>query len=110
MTTRSTTIDDARGGAVYNTLGFHFHFPSEHTINGTHAAGEMHIVHQREGASGLEDLLVVGVLLDVGAPNVFLDTLGWSALPASRGAIASTTRRKQRFFSSTATATTIPRR
>jgi carbonic anhydrase len=82
----STTTSDARGGAVYNTLGFHFHFPSEHTINGAHAAGEMHMVHQREGTSGLEDLLVIGVLLDVGDPNAFLDTLGWSALPAFRGA------------------------
>eukprot|EP00666_Eupelagonemidae_sp_cell4sb_P002317 gene2317-9657_t len=66
------------GGHVYDALQFHFHFPSEHTIDGEHFAGELHIVHRRQGTSGLDDLLVVGVMLDdtddVASP--FLDKLG----------------------------------
>jgi len=47
----------------YEVRQFHFHFPSEHTINGQHAAGEIHIVHQKKNSTGTEDLAVVGILL-----------------------------------------------
>jgi len=47
----------------YEVKQFHFHFPAEHKINGKLAAGEMHIVHQRKGASGTDGLAVVGILL-----------------------------------------------
>lgn len=53
----------------YEALQFHFHFPSEHTVNGNHFAGEMHIVHQKEGSSGTSDLLVIGILLEQGNPT-----------------------------------------
>jgi len=40
---------------------FHFHSPSEHTINGDHADLEMHIVHTYEdGSLGG----VIGILFD----------------------------------------------
>mmetsp|Transcript_10859 Transcript_10859/g.20208 ORF Transcript_10859/g.20208 Transcript_10859/m.20208 type:complete len:421 (+) Transcript_10859:148-1410(+) len=48
---------------TYEVKQFHFHFPSEHAINGQLAAGEMHIVHQRKNATGTEELAVIGVLL-----------------------------------------------
>lgn len=49
---------------IYEVKQFHFHFPSEHKINGKHADGEMHIVHQKKNSSGTEDLAVVGLLLE----------------------------------------------
>jgi len=54
----------------YEAKQFHFHFPSEHANNGALAAGEMHIVHQRKGADGLDDLAVVGLLFDDGGDTV----------------------------------------
>jgi carbonic anhydrase len=48
----------------YRVLQFHFHFPSEHRVDGSLFAGEMHIVHQRVGATGTNDLAVVGILLE----------------------------------------------
>ena len=66
---------------VYNVAQFHFHFPSEHAINGMLYAGELHIVHQKQGAAGLDDLLVVGIMLEVGSESAFLAQLGWSNMP-----------------------------
>lgn len=48
----------------YDLLQFHFHAPSEHTIDGEHAAAELHLVHR----NSLLDLAVVGVLVQVGHP------------------------------------------
>lgn len=45
--------------STYQLLQFHFHHPSEHTINGEHAAMEVHFVH----ADDKGNLAVVGVLL-----------------------------------------------
>jgi carbonic anhydrase len=47
----------------YEAKQLHFHFPSEHSVDGVLAAGEMHIVHQLRGATGTEGLAVIGVLL-----------------------------------------------
>mmetsp|Transcript_64077 Transcript_64077/g.119105 ORF Transcript_64077/g.119105 Transcript_64077/m.119105 type:complete len:372 (-) Transcript_64077:101-1216(-) len=55
---------------VYEAKQFHVHFPSEHTINGKLFAGELHIVHQRRGASGTNGLAVVGLILDEGTAPV----------------------------------------
>jgi len=49
---------------MYEVKQFHFHFPSEHQVNGRLAAGEIHIVHQKMGSQGTNDLAVVGILLD----------------------------------------------
>jgi carbonic anhydrase len=43
----------------YNLIQFHFHYPSEHTLNGESFAMEIHFVHR--SADG--DLAVVGALL-----------------------------------------------
>jgi carbonic anhydrase len=48
----------------YFVQQLHFHFPSEHSVDGKLAAGEMQIVHQKEGSSGTDDLAVVSILID----------------------------------------------
>merc|ERR1712107_690716 len=48
----------------YEVKQFHFHFPSEHEVDGKLAAGELHIVHQKKGSSGTDGLAVVGIVLD----------------------------------------------
>ena len=48
--------------SAYKLLQFHFHFPSEHHINGSAAPAEMHIVHRLEGG-GPSDYAVIGVML-----------------------------------------------
>merc|ERR1712039_580790 len=48
----------------YEVKQFHFHFPAEHEVSGKLAAGELHIVHQRKGATGTDGLAVVGIILE----------------------------------------------
>ncbi len=55
---------------------FHFHAPSENTINGKHAAMEMHLVHKANNG----DIVVVAVMFDVGAENPTLAQL-WKKIP-----------------------------
>lgn len=45
---------------TYNLLQFHFHHPSEHTVNGEAAPMEIHFVHQDPNSG---NLAVVGVML-----------------------------------------------
>jgi len=76
----------------YEVKQFHFHFPAEHPVNGKLAAGELHIVHQKKGASGTDGLAVVGIVLEEqGMPNEsspefkFLRQLGFGTeLPGKR--------------------------
>jgi carbonic anhydrase len=60
--TIQVTVDEGStftfGDKTYDLKQFHFHTPSEHTIDGQHAPMEMHMVHQGEDGS----LAVVGVL------------------------------------------------
>jgi carbonic anhydrase len=53
------------GDKTYALVQFHFHAPSEHTVNGKHFQMEMHFVHQAEDG----ELAVVGVLIEEGAHN-----------------------------------------
>lgn len=74
------------GGKRYELLQFHFHSPSEHTIEGHSAVLEVHFVHRaRDG-----EIAVLGVLLRPDNPNeafqVFLDNL-----PESGGEASATT-------------------
>jgi carbonic anhydrase len=50
----------------YDLVQFHYHAPSEHTIDGESFPSELHIVHR--SADG--NLAVVGILLKEGAENV----------------------------------------
>ena len=52
-------------GQRYDLLQFHYHAPSEHTLNGKSFAAELHLVHK--SASG--KLAVVGILIEEGAQN-----------------------------------------
>lgn len=48
----------------YYVQQLHFHFPSEHSVDGKLAAGEMQIIHQKEGSSGTDDLASISILID----------------------------------------------
>jgi len=68
-------------GTVYNLLQFHFHTPSEHTVNGQHAPIEMHMVHKTPDGS---KTAVVGVFILPGRENKELQKI-WSNLPDEEG-------------------------
>lgn len=48
----------------YEAKQFHFHFPSEHEVKGVNTVGEMHIVHQKAGATGTDGLAVIAILFE----------------------------------------------
>lgn len=57
-------------GTRYQFRQFHFHYPSEHKIDGEEYPMEMHLVHQEEGTS---NLVVLGIFLEEsGTTNEFL--------------------------------------
>lgn len=57
----------------YEFKQFHFHNPSEHTINGETYPLEMHLVHQEEG---MENLVVLAVFIEEAATaNSFLEKI-----------------------------------
>ena len=58
-------------GSSFELKQFHFHSPSEHTINGKSFAMEMHFVHADEYG----ELAVVGVMIDEGEENPVLNQL-----------------------------------
>jgi carbonic anhydrase len=68
------------GGKSYALVQFHFHAPSEHTVDGEHFPMEMHFVHQAEDGA----LAVAGVLVEEGAPNSGLAPL-WAQLAEAPG-------------------------
>lgn len=71
------TID----GKQYKLIQFHFHTPSEHSVNGKHTDMEVHLVHQ--AADGT--LAVIGVLMQgKGKPGVFDEVM--KAAPKGPGA------------------------
>ena len=80
-------VDVADGGSMtldgkdYTLKQFHFHSPSEHTIEGKAAEMELHLVH----ADADGKLAVVGVMLNLGAANTGLEPV-WAKLPAEANA------------------------
>jgi carbonic anhydrase len=72
----------AEGGEmkIYKLHGFHFHSPSEHTIDGQHYDFEAHLVHACYGnitcqtQDENDELLVVSVLMNVGDAHPFLSS------------------------------------
>jgi len=68
-------------GKKYNLLQFHFHAPSEHTVNGKHFDMEAHLVHKSDDGK----LAVIGVFMKEGAKNNFIQTL-WDNIPDKVGA------------------------
>jgi carbonic anhydrase len=66
------TIDGKR----FDLVQFHFHTPSEHTVDGKSYPMELHLVHQAAD----KNLAVIGVILVEGAPNTALGRF-WERLP-----------------------------
>lgn len=67
-------------GTEYTLKQFHFHHPSEHTINGKHFPAEAHFVHEAEDGS----LAVIAVMLEGGGENPIFDH-SLNAAPKSKG-------------------------
>lgn len=67
-------------GKEYGLRQFHFHHPSEHTIEGKSFPLEIHFVH----AAPDGDLAVIGVMVEAGAVNPALNPI-WAVAPAKEG-------------------------
>lgn len=66
-------------GTAYQLLQFHFHTPSEHTINGKSYDMELHFVHKtKDGKLG-----VLGVMITEGKHNTAAQAI-WDHLPMSK--------------------------
>lgn len=63
-------------GKRFELQQFHFHSPSEHTVNGRHYPMEMHLVHKAKDGS----VAVIGVFIEMGEHNPDFEPL-WSHLP-----------------------------
>jgi carbonic anhydrase len=75
---------------IYQLVQFHFHAPSEHTIDGQQFDAELHLVHQNI----LGQLVVVGVLLSqssTATPSLFDEIMAATPLSVSNGAGPSPT-------------------
>lgn len=70
------------GGKDYNLLQFHFHSPSEHTVNGKSFSMEVHLVHQNDDG----EIAVVALLVKTGKENTFLEKI-FSVMPKTSGTI-----------------------
>jgi carbonic anhydrase len=68
------------GGTAYTLVQFHFHSPSEHTVNGKHYPLEMHFVHK----SADNKLAVVGVFVEEGQRHPVFDPV-LKNLPKEKG-------------------------
>ncbi len=64
------------GATTFELKQFHFHSPSEHTVNGEHFDMEVHLVHRSEAGQ----IAVVGVFIHQGQANLALDAI-WNYLP-----------------------------
>jgi len=71
------------GGKDYTLKQFHFHHPSEHTIDGKQFPLEVHFVHAAKDG----DLAVIGVMLAEGSNNPNLDAI-WATAPGKEGKAA----------------------
>jgi len=59
------------GGHAFGLVQLHMHCPGEHTFSGTHAAMELHLVHQSSEGT----LAVVGVMFIEGMENPALGSI-----------------------------------
>ena len=72
----SITVD----GRTFELKQFHFHAPSENTINGKHFPLEGHLVHADKDGN----LAVVAVMIEMGRNNALLSPL-WMKMPNKEG-------------------------
>jgi carbonic anhydrase len=98
---------------VYTLAQFHFHVPSEHTIDGQRFDGELHLVHTNH----LGETLVVGVLLsasDSAQSGVFDDISTNAPLTVTTNTLSGTVNaenllpQSQLFYTYTGSLTTPP--
>lgn len=75
---RGSTL--AVGDLEFELVQFHFHAPSEHTVDGRHYPVEMHLVHQSEDG----ELAVIGVFIEEGEHHPAIQAL-INGLPAEHG-------------------------
>jgi carbonic anhydrase len=68
------------GSESYALRQYHFHAPSEHTVNGRHYPMEMHLVHLSKD----KKLAVIAVFIEEGQHNETFDTI-WTNLPKKTG-------------------------
>ncbi len=67
-------------GQKYELKQFHFHIPSEHTLNGQKSDMELHLVHQNEAGK----LAVIGVFIEEEKANATLAKI-WENLSETEG-------------------------
>ena len=63
-------------GRQFSLLQFHFHLPSEHTVEGESYPMAVHFVHQAEEG----DLAVIGIFIDAGEAHAAIQSI-WDAVP-----------------------------
>lgn len=66
-------------GQRFELFQFHFHHPSEHTVEGKNYPMEIHLVHRNKQGS----LAVLGVLLKEGQENKLIQTI-WENMPSQK--------------------------
>lgn len=71
-------------GRQFSLVQFHFHLPSEHTVDGGSFPMEVHFVHAAEEA----DLAVIGVFMEAGDGDPTIQSI-WEAIPGPGGAPAA---------------------
>jgi len=57
----------------YRAKSLQFHFPSEHAVDGTLFEGEMQVLHQREGAHGMDEIVIISLFLVTPSSSGLLD-------------------------------------
>jgi carbonic anhydrase len=67
------------GDEAFRLLQYHFHSPSEHTVQGEHYVMEMHLVHKSDSGK----LAVIGVFVEEGEHNQAFDAV-WQNLPTEK--------------------------
>jgi carbonic anhydrase len=68
------------GDESFKLLQYHFHSPSENTVDGKHFPMEMHLVHKSDAGK----LAVLGVFIEEGSENPAYAPV-WSNLPKQKG-------------------------
>ena len=74
------------GEEEYKLVQFHFHTPSEHTIDNQASAMVIHFVHENEAGQ----LAVVGVMMNSGTENPIIGKI-WDAIPEGKKANKTST-------------------
>jgi carbonic anhydrase len=76
LTVRGSSGSLLMNGFEYDVLQFHIHCPSEHAVDGSLFARDMHLVRRKKGASDLNGLLVIGIMYDMGQAIDLLSRMG----------------------------------